>query len=289
MVKTQIKKKSLLMKLLTFHTLTCITVAMHIAMLLFSLRYSLFSSVDALLSMLSSFAEIIAGLYGTTLASYTFFLSRIDGLMTADTTLDFVVSGVKRKFKYLIWHITFNVLMTLLVTAVLMLMPIPEGGGYLLLYRVFCNEFVVFLGTSVWLILVYSILVINPKSIEKEAAKRKKKLSPEPCTPGNVTEFISLYSRIQDVCQAMVPPEVLDQIRENKGNRFTYTIALLPQLRPELASVFPELEQVHQYYVCMINCSPLQVSQEFCDRARALLLQLTQEPEAAPEVPEAAQ
>ncbi len=273
------KRKGLLLKLLTFHTLSCAAVACHIAAVIFSLRFALFSSEDALMNMLSSFAEIIAGLYGTTLAGYTFFLSRIDGLMASDTSLDFVVAGIKRRFKYLIWHITFNVLMTLLTTAVLMLMPSPETGWLRFLHRLVCNEFVVFLGFSVVLILWYSILVINPKSIEKEAARQKKRLSPETETSGSTIDFFALYARLQETCDAMIPAEVLNQIRENKGNRFPYTIALLPQLRPDLADAMEELERIHHYYVCALNCTPITVTQEICTAAQALLERLNREPE----------
>ncbi len=280
------KRKGLFWKLLTVHTLSCITAVFHIGTALFSLRYAFFSSEDALMSMVSSFAEIIAGLYGTTLAGYTFFLSRIDGLMASDTTLDFVVTGIKRKFKYLIWHITFNVLMTLLATAALMLLPAPETGWLRFLYRLACNEFIVFLGFSVVLILWYSLLVINPKSIEKEAAKQKKRLSPEPEPAGSTVEFFSLYGRIQETCEAMVPTEILNQIRENKGNRFLYTLALLPQLRPDLADAMEELERIHHYYVCTLNCTPLTVSQEICAAAEALLERLTRQPEKEAEAEE---
>ena len=70
-------------------------------------------------SIVSTCAQIIAGLYGITTAGYTFFLSRIDALMASDKTLDYIVISIKNRFKHLIWYITFSVMMTLMFSSML--------------------------------------------------------------------------------------------------------------------------------------------------------------------------
>lgn len=62
--------------------------------------------------VVSTCAQIIAGLYGITMAGYTFFLSRIDALIASDATLDYIVASIKRQFKSLIWYITMNAPLT---------------------------------------------------------------------------------------------------------------------------------------------------------------------------------
>ena len=113
----------------------------------------------------------------------------------------------------------------------------------------------------------YSILVINPNCVEKEAAKLKKKLSRENSL-GSAAEFIALYDRIEGACNAMIPEAVLRQIHENKGNRFEYTLELLHELRPQLRVVLPDLNRIHRYYECLVNCAPLTASREMCLLAR---------------------
>lgn len=153
------------------------SVVAQIVVVWLSVKGALFPGEETIQSIAGTGSEIIAGLYGLTLAGYTFFLSRIDALMASDVTLDYVVNSIKNRFKYLIWYITGNVLLTLAVSIVLMYCPAPDNVNFAFFYRLFCNEFLVFLGFSVVLILYYSILVIDPNCLEKEAAKLKKRLS----------------------------------------------------------------------------------------------------------------
>lgn len=227
----------------------------------------LLPGADVFLSVISTCSEIIAGLYGTTLAGYTFFLSRIDALMASDATLDYVVASIKNRFKYLIWYITFNVLVTLTISISLMYVPVPADETVSFFYRLFCNEFVLFLGFSIVMILYYSILVINPNCIEKEASKLKKRFSRRG-PAGSAAEFIALYDRIEAACNGLLPANVLHQIHGNKGKRFEYTIELLGEQGIMLLPLTADLTRIHRYYECVINCMPLSVSEEMCVLAR---------------------
>lgn len=247
-----------------------VNITAQVLVLWLSAQESLFPGADIFMSILSSCSEIIAGLYGTTLAGYTFFLSRIDTLMASDATLDYVVSSIKNRFKHLIWYITFNVLVTLSISVVLMYAPTPADEQISFFYRLFCNEFVLFLGFSIVLILYYSILVVNPNCVEKEAAKLKKRLSHRG-PAGDAAEFIALYDQIETACNALLPQRVLNQIHENKGKRFEYTIQLLGEQNILALPLITDLNRIHRYYECVINCSPLSVNEEMCVLARRVL------------------
>ena len=245
-------------------------IAAQVFALWLSAQEGLFPGADVFMSIVSTCSEIIAGLYGTTLAGYTFFLSRIDALMASDATLDYVVASIKNRFKYLIWYITANVLITLFISIVLMYAPAPSGGEISYFYRLYCNEFLLFLGFSIVMILYYSILVINPNCIEKEAAKLKKKLCRRGHA-GSAAEFIALYDRIETACNNLLPPNVLHQIHENKGKRFEYTIELLGEQNILMLPLIADLTRIHRYYECTINCTPLSVNEEMCVLARRVL------------------
>ena len=245
-------------------------IAAHIFVLWLSAQEGFFPGADVFMSIISTCSQIIAGLYGTTLAGYTFFLSRIDALMASDATIDYVVASIKNRFKYLIWFITFHVLVTLFISITLMYVPVPAGEQTSYFYRLFCNEFVLFLGFSIVMILYYSVLVVNPNCVEKEAAKLKKRLCPRGKT-GNAAEFIALYDRIVTVCNSMIPTNVLNQIHENKGKRFEYTIELISEQSILLLPLIADLTRIHRYYECAINCTPLRVHEEMCVLARRVL------------------
>ena len=235
-----------------------------------SAQEALFPGTDLFMSIISTCSEIIAGLYGTTLAGYTFFLSRIDALMTSDATLDYVVTSIKNRFKVIIWYITINVLITLLISIGLMYAPAPAEEQVSYLYRLFCNEFLLFLGFSIALILYYSILVVNPQCVEKEAAKLKKRISRRG-PAGSAAEFLSLYDKIVVCCNQMLPSNVLNRIYANKGKRFEYTIELLEEQNILMFPLILDLIRIHRYYECTINCSPLRVNEEMCVLARRVL------------------
>ena len=263
-------------KVVSFYTIPIATASAQIVALWLSTKGSLFPGTEALMSIITTCSQIIAGMYGVTLAGYTFFLSRIDALMSTDATLDYVVASIKTRFQYLIWYITFNVAMTLFVSIVLMYLPAPADDSYSFFYRLFCNEFVLFVAFSIVLILYYSILVIDPNCLEKEAAKLKKRLSRSVGPAGSAVEFIGTYDRIEACCNQLIPESVLGQIRENKGNRFEYSIELLHEQKLLNAALVRDLNRIHRYYSCVVNCRPLSVSTEMCALARHVLQFLEQ-------------
>ena len=117
----------LAVKAMSFQTIPLAMIAGQVLAFWLSGKDSLFPGNDALMNIVGTCSEVIAGLYGITLAGYTFFLSRIDALSASDATQDYVVASIKSRFKYLIWYITANVLMTLLISIVLMYAPVPTG------------------------------------------------------------------------------------------------------------------------------------------------------------------
>lgn len=262
------QKRSLTIKFVTGHILLCITIALHLGVLLLSTRVSFFPGSDVLRTIVTTCAQIIAGLYGITAAGYTFFLSRIDGLCAQDMTLDYIVASLKNRYKRLMWYITGNVLLTLFASILLLYIPAPRETDHAFWYRCFCNEFIVSMGTSILLILYYSVTVINPNAISKEARKLKKRLSHSLLPTGDVSRFIVLYDSIERRCEALVDPVVLSQIYENKGRRFEYAIELLMLGKPALAPLLLDIRRIHRYYECTVNCSPMTVTKEMCALAQ---------------------
>lgn len=270
--------QNLAVKVWSFQTLTGMFLAAQVLAVWLSTKVAIFPGAEAMSGIVSTCSEIIAGLYGITMAGYTFFLSRIDALMASDGTLDHVVKSIKTRFKYLIWYITGNVLMTLFISIVLMYLPVPTGEEVGFFYRLFCNEFILFVGFSIGLILYYSILVIDPNSIEKEAGRLKKRLGGRKPVPGSAVEFIGLYDRIEERCNAMLPSAVLHQLHENKGRHFELTLELLQEQGLVCRPLLMDVVRIHRYYECAVNCSPMTVSQEMCILAGKTLADLEQLP-----------
>ena len=263
-------------KAVSFQILPILMIGSQLLVILLTFKIGFFPGEEVMLSIIGTCAQIIAGLYGITMAGYTFFLSRIDAITAADATLDYVTGSIKKRFQYLIWYLTVNVLMTLLISIVLMYCPVPDQKEMNYLYRFFCNEFLLFMIFSIALILYYSILVIDPNAIRKEAAKLKRRLGGVRSVPGDVVEFLSVYDQIRQRCNAMLPEAVLNQLAQNKGSHFELTLKLLEVQYPRLQLLVRDLTRIHRYYECVINSTPLSVSLEMCLLAKKVLFFLEQ-------------
>ena len=250
--------------------LTTVTVAVHAAALLLSTRVSFFPGAEVLRTIVTTCAQIIAGLYGITAASFTFFLSRMDALCAHDVTLEHIVSSLKNRYKLLMWFLTGNVVAMLLVSIVLLYLPAPTQTDHAFYYRFFCNEFLVSLCYSILFILYYSITVINPRSIEKEARKLKRRLSHALIPSGDVSRFITLYDSIETRCCAMVEPVVVARLRQSKGCRFEHILELLLLQKKLPAPLLLDIRRVHRYYACTVNCAPLTVTREMVELAQKI-------------------
>ncbi len=273
--KWDVKKHGhLLGKFLAVQIVQWLSIAAQVLAVFLAFRVDLFPDREGLVNILSTFAEIVAGLYGITAAGYTFFLSRIDSLTASDPTLGFVVESVKKRFQGLILYITVNMAATLLITIALMYVSPPAGGLWLFLYRLGCNEFLLFVISTMSMILCYSLMVINPKCIENEAEKLKKKLSPDRGIYGSTLEFLSLCQRMEALCCARLPQQVLSQLRSDKGLPFDTLLELLKESAPELEPHIPNIRRIRRYYECTVNCNPMTVTQEMLLLAREVVEQL---------------
>lgn len=243
---------------------------------LLSTKIQIFPNAEDWKSIVGTSAEIIAGLYGITTAGFTFFLSRIDALAAADPTLDYVTDSIKNRFKYLIWYITALVLFTLLVSIVLLYCPIPTGENTGFIYRLFCNEFIFSLCFSIGLILYYSVLVIDPNCLSKEAAKLKKKLAVRNAAPGNTQEFLIAYDAIRTMTIQLIPEAVIRQIPEEKLQQFDVILELLEESRPLLRPLLNDMLLIHRYYACVLHAPTLSVTQDMCQKAGHIRTYLAQ-------------
>ena len=251
------------------------TVLAQIGVFWLSSKDNFFPSADVQMSMLSSCSAIIAGLYGITMAGFTFFLSRMDAMILSDSTVNYVASSLKDKFRALIWCITVNVSVTLFISIALMYIPMSKELSESFLYRLFFNEFVLFFLSSIGLIMVYSMIVINPNSIQSEAEKLKKKISKPDAQPGNAAQFLSTYAALENTCTNLLPPSVVAQLRRDKGNRFGAILSLLQEQETLDKKTLDKITTVHHYYACAVNCKTMRVSRQMCMLTMELLAQIS--------------
>ena len=247
------------------------TVLAQIGIFWLSAKDSFFPNADVRMSILSSYSAIIAGLYGITMAGFTFFLSRIDAMILTDSTVEYVASSLKHKFKVLIWCISSNVSVTLFISIALMYIPASKELSETFLYRLFFNEFVLFFLSSIGLIMIYSMMVINPNSIQSEAEKLKKKISKPGAQPGDAVQFLSAYATLENACENLLPPLAVSKLKRDKGSRFEAILSLLYEQETLDKKALDKITTVHHDYACTVNCKTMQASRQMCTLTMELL------------------
>lgn len=262
-------------RILSIQPFVLLTLIVQIILFGISSAETLFPETDRWISISTTCAQIVCGMYGITLAGYTFFISHMDSLSDSDRTLDYIVSNIKKRFKYLIITLTFNVFIVLIASVFIVYIKAPDNEELLFFYRLFCNEFIAALFFSMILMLFYSAWIIDPKCIEKEAAKLKKKLSPPAGTCGDAARFLALYSAIDDCCNKKLPQEVLLPIAKYKKISFDDTLKLLLLQNLLTDALASDLTRLHRYYACTLNCSPIDVTQEMYELAEKTLKELS--------------
>lgn len=239
-----------------------------------SRKIGYFPDAQTIMQILSTCVQLLAGLYGVTITGYIFFLSRLDGLVAENYTVENISMKLKDSFKYLIWNISGNVFIAIILYVILMYYPmstnvIPED-----VYRLMFNEFLVFVLNSVILIMGYSASVVESNNLTKEAYKGKDIISNHDNLSGNVLEFMSIYGQIEACCRAKLTDDIILQLQEVGKNRLPIIIELLEGQNLLKESLIRDLHKLHEYYSCMVNCTPLYVTQEMCEFAQHILVNL---------------
>ncbi len=237
---------------------------------------SIFPKEEVMLDVCSTFAEIIAGMYGIILASYTFFVSHIDTLSASDTTLDYIVETIKERFKWLISALTFNVFIVLISYIILNYIPIPENVYLNYFYRLFFNELVACMIFSIVLILFYSVHIITPDFISKEAAALREHICSSKAPRGSVSLFMDHYHQIEEFCHQLYLTCFSNWSSANSEPRIKFVLNMLHSEEMLEDDLIHTIRKIAQYHACTVHCKELRVTQEMCVLAEETLLLLKQ-------------
>jgi len=90
-------------------------------------------------------------------------------------------------------------------------------------------------------------------------------------------EFILLYEKIVTECNERIPAPVLQNLQSNKGARFELTLELLREQKVFPLSIFYEINRIHRYYECAVNCRKIEISMEMYLSAKRIVEYLNQQ------------
>jgi len=225
---------------------------------------------DAVGSVMSTCAEVIAGLYGITLTGYIFFADRFQDTSRDDESLYDIVQALLVRYN----HMAGFIALLCLVCIVLGESIVLYGNNTILppfVYRLIINETLLFFFCTFNFILYFVISVLDPQKISRISSQNKEKISKDDQL-GELNQFLADYNAIETLLFAQLEKMLsANRFIPNplKGSR-PKTVATLETLRNYSRisyGLWRKLERLRQYYNMTLHDPSMRVSREICDLA----------------------
>lgn len=234
--------------------------------------YPLFSyETDAVSSVMSTCAEVVAGMYGITLTGYIFFADRFQDTSREDESLYDIVQALLIRYNHMAGFIALLCLVCIVIGEGIVL----YGNNTLLpptAYRFWVDETLLFFFCTFNFILYFVISVLDPQKISRISSQKKEKLSDDK-EQGDLNQFLADYSAIEQMIYGQLE-KMLTSMRfvpnpaKSGRPKMVATLETLRNYSRISHAMWRKLERLRQYYNMALHDPSLTVSREICDLAR---------------------
>ena len=230
----------------------------------------------AVSTVMSTCAEVLAGLYGITLTGYIFFSDRFQNTSKEDESLYDAVQALLLRYN----HIAGFISLMCLICTVLGEGIVLYGTNTLLpggLYRFWVNETLLLYFLTFDFVLYFVISVLDPYKVSRISSQKKAKLS-EDTAPGDPEQFMTDWTAIEETLQALHEKlvhdvKLLPRAGKNKP-QIVHSLELLRNYGRISAGLWRKLDRLRQYHNLTLHDPGMTVSQEMCDMAKSVLAEL---------------
>lgn len=224
---------------------------------------------EAVSTVLSTCAEVLAGLYGITLTGYIFFADRFQNTSKEDESLYDAVQALMLRYNHMAGLISLMCLVCILSGEVLVL----YGSNSLLgekIHRFWINETLLLYFVSFDFILYFVISVLDPHKVSRISSLRRAKLSSDPI-PGDPEVFLAHWSAVEELLASRKEKLIRDvRLIPGKGKNkpeLVHTLEVLRNYNRISGSLYRRLDRLRQYHDLALHDPGMTVSQEMCDLA----------------------
>ena len=231
---------------------------------------------DAVSTVMSTCAEVLAGLYGITLTGYIFFSDRFQNTSKEDESLYDAVQALLLRYNHMAGFISLMCLICIVLGEGIVL----YGTNTLLtqwLHRFWINETLLLYFLTFDLILYFVISVLDPHKVSRISSQKKAKLS-ENTAPGDPEQFMSDWLAIEERLQSLREKLIRDvRLVPGAGRnkpQIVHTLEILRNYGRISGGLWRKLDKLRQYHNLTLHDPGMTVSQEMCDIARAVRTEL---------------
>lgn len=237
------------------------------------MRYEL----DAVSSVMSTYSEVIAGLYGITLTGYIFFADRFQDTSQEDESLYDAVQALLVRYNHMAGFISLMCLMCIVSGEGIVL----YGGNTILpqgVYRFWVNETLLLFFWNFNFILYFVISVLDPHKVHRISEQKKAKLS-ESKALGDTEVFLADWQAIEELLYAL-RKKLQETIRFIPGNgsgkkpEILRTLEMLRNYGRISNSLWQKLNKLRLYYNLTLHDPNAAVTEEMCQLAREVYEEL---------------
>lgn len=226
--------------------------------------------VEVVSTVMSTCAEVLAGLYGITLTGYIFFSDRFQNTSKEDESLYDAVQALLLRYNHMAGFISLLCLVCIVSGEGIVLYGnntlLPDG-----LHRFWISETLLVYFLTFDFVLYFVISVLDPHKISRISSQKKAKLSDDTVT-GDPEVFLENWEAIEQLLSGL-QEKLIKDVRLVPGGaknkpRIVHTLEVLRNYNRISTSLWRKLDKLRQYHNLALHDPGMTVSQEICDLAK---------------------
>lgn len=257
-------------------TFGCISIVLQILAILDCFFPLIAHETDAVSNVMSTCADVLAGLYGITLTGYIFFADRFQNTSKEDESLYDAVEALLLRYNHIAGFISLMCLICIVLGEGIVLYGTNTllPGGF---YRFWVNETLLLYFLTFDFVLYFVISVLDPYKVSRISSQKKAKLS-EDTAPGDPEQFMQDWAAIEETLGVLHEKlahdiKLLPRAGRNKP-QIVHTLELLRNYGRISGGLWRKLDKLRQYHNLTLHDPGMTVAQEMCDMAKAVLAEL---------------
>ena len=223
---------------------------------------------NQLLYVFSTMAQVTGGLFGLTLTAYVYFADKFKESTRGDDILyDATMSILTRHFYNLILiGVTCGIVICLCIFGIV------DMNTWMWIYSFVINEGVLLFIVLIVAILIFGIMLLDPKKLDKEVARLKedaeKYYQSNTNEEGDFREFLKTYNMLEQLLIKFAQACMIDNNWSIYNNRPQIIQSLKVLIRSEIVNyiLVDEINELRMYRNALVHGIDFSINQEVCNR-----------------------
>ncbi len=233
-------------------------------------------SMEAIAEVLTTSAEVVAGLYGLTLTGYIFFQDRLQQKADSDDLLEDIITLLKKRYHNMVLILSGICFMVIFSAFSFIIYNVDSGLIPLESYYFWGYETLFMVFVTLLFNIYFIIVVVDPDKIPRASLQYKQKLSNSDKELGSLQEFLQDYEDIEQILIKKSEGIAVSHLGTNPWKALKH---LNGKEKLEIRKIVSDpllkkLTKLSQYYNYMVFSQEMTVTKEMCTLAKEVKIEL---------------